>query len=164
MPAIAIAAGIGAVGSIASAAIQSRAAGRAADTQENAANNALGLQRDIYNQTRADLAPYRDAGASAVGTLSGLMGLPMASSSGPMASTSGGVQPQRAPRQLPPGFDVNKPILPFGQSLADLAPRAAEAHQQNQSSYVRMRAPNGEEDDVPPQFVDEFLGRGAVRV
>lgn len=51
------------------------AAKRAANTQAEAANNATELQRKIHEQGRADLAPWREAGAEALNVLShGLQG------------------------------------------------------------------------------------------
>jgi len=60
MVAVAIvgAAGIGAVGSLA-----------AASMQAGAAKKAIKTQTDMYNQTRSDLSPFREAGASALGPL-----------------------------------------------------------------------------------------------
>lgn len=49
---------------------QSAAAKKAAESQAKSADEATQLQRDIYNQTRADLAPYRLAGGNALKTLS----------------------------------------------------------------------------------------------
>lgn len=43
------------------------ASNHAANTQASAANDATGLQRDIYNQNREDLQPWRDAGTNALG-------------------------------------------------------------------------------------------------
>jgi hypothetical protein len=48
-----------AVGSIAAASMSSDAANNAADTQAASADAATALQREQYNQTRADQAPYR---------------------------------------------------------------------------------------------------------
>lgn len=43
--------------------------GKAASAQENAANTAQQTQLQMYNQTRADQAPYRQAGYTALGQL-----------------------------------------------------------------------------------------------
>lgn len=50
-------------------------ANKAASAQEKAANQASQLQKDQYAQTRADLAPYRDAGQTALGQYQGLLGM-----------------------------------------------------------------------------------------
>ena len=72
-----IGAAIPAVASVASGFLGSQAANRAAGQQQAAADQAAGLtqaqidlQRDMYGQNRADLAPWRQAGQNA---LAGLM-------------------------------------------------------------------------------------------
>lgn len=70
-----IAAGVGAAGSVASGVIGSSAASSAADSQAQAAANAQQIQVDMYNQTRSDLAPYRQVGADAQYAYEGLLGI-----------------------------------------------------------------------------------------
>jgi hypothetical protein len=67
--AIVAGAGIAAAGAIGGAAISSGAASDAADKQGAAADKATDLQRDIYNQNRADQQPWRNAGITALGQL-----------------------------------------------------------------------------------------------
>ena len=50
-------------------------AGQAADAQSDAAREALGLQRDIYNQQRTDQEPFRQAGLTSQNRLLDLLGL-----------------------------------------------------------------------------------------
>jgi methyl-accepting chemotaxis protein len=50
-------------------------ADKAAKTQERAARAAGDMIRQQYEQTRADLSPYRDAGATALGNYSNLLGM-----------------------------------------------------------------------------------------
>lgn len=52
-----------------SGAIGAHAANSAANTQANAANNATNAQLQMFNQTRDDQAPWRQAGANALGTI-----------------------------------------------------------------------------------------------
>lgn len=73
---------IGGVLGLVGAGLSSHAATNAADTQANSANHAADLQMQMYQQTRSDQAPWRQAGANAVGSMSGGFGL------GP---TSGGI-------------------------------------------------------------------------
>lgn len=47
----------------------------AADTQANATNNAAAASTQQYNQNRADLSPYRAAGAAALDRLNKLLGI-----------------------------------------------------------------------------------------
>lgn len=83
----ALAIGLGTAGSIGSAVIGSNAAGKAGQTQAQAAEYAaqlqkqsadasLGFQKQVYDQTQANQAPFLQAGQSAVNTLSGLTSTP----------------------------------------------------------------------------------------
>lgn len=83
MPVAAIA---GAVGVIGGALISSHGASSAASSQEAAANNATNAQLQMYNQTRADQAPWRQSGASAVNALDAWYGLPQAQAASSPAS------------------------------------------------------------------------------
>jgi len=73
MPTSLIGPAIGLAGSM----MQSSAAGDAADAQAAAANNAAAVQKQIYNQNRDDLAPYRSTGYGANSMLAALMGIPV---------------------------------------------------------------------------------------
>lgn len=50
-------------------------ANKAASAQTKAANQASQIQKDQYAQTRADLAPYRDVGATALSQYQGALGM-----------------------------------------------------------------------------------------
>ncbi len=65
---VAVAVG-GAVTGIAGSAIQAGAAGRAARGQQDAANKANQMQWDMYQQTRSDQEPWRQAGQKALGDM-----------------------------------------------------------------------------------------------
>lgn len=97
-----IAGGVGAAGSIAGAAIGSNAAGNAASTQANAANqsaqlqyqasqNALNFEKQQYNQSQANMAPWLQSGASSLGELDYLLGLQPPTTQGTM--TGGPITP-----------------------------------------------------------------------
>ncbi len=55
--------------------VQSNQASKATQAQVDAANKALALQSNIYQQQRADLAPYRNAGTSSLSALTYGLGL-----------------------------------------------------------------------------------------
>lgn len=61
--------------SVAGAAAQSNAAGKAADAQTQAANQQIGLQRNIYKKNRKSLRPYRQTGRKANALLQYEMGM-----------------------------------------------------------------------------------------
>ena len=72
-----IGAGISGLGSIVGGTLQAGAAKNAAQTQADAANQANNTLMQIYNQNRADLAPYREAGVQALGQLQSLTNQPL---------------------------------------------------------------------------------------
>lgn len=59
------------VGGVASASASSKAS----KAQRRAADQAAAVQREQYEQTRADLGPYRDMGTTALGRYSDLLGM-----------------------------------------------------------------------------------------
>lgn len=63
-----------AIGSITGANKQAKAAQQAANTQAAASREATQIQKDMYDQTRADLMPYADAGKTSLAQLMGQMG------------------------------------------------------------------------------------------
>ena len=64
-----VAAGIGAAGSIIGSNQQAKGAKSAADAQAAANREAIDFQREIYQQNRSDLAPFRIAGTAATNEL-----------------------------------------------------------------------------------------------
>jgi hypothetical protein len=88
--ALAIGAGAGLVGS----SMQARAARKAADTQAAAADRAMAQEREMYDISREDLAPYRELGYTALGDIERLM---------PMFTQQFG--PEQLARYLDPSMD-----------------------------------------------------------
>jgi len=82
---------------------QSGAAKGAAETQAEAADRALELQRQLYLQTREDLAPYREAGPAALQTLQELAGQ---YSGGPPLSIDQGLPAPYSPEQFTGQIDL----------------------------------------------------------
>lgn len=62
----------------------------AAKTQAKSAQNALSTETDMYNQSRNDLAPYRDVGQNALGTINSLYGYGQAGAGGVGATPGAG--------------------------------------------------------------------------
>ena len=69
------AAALGAAGSAYAGKRGRDAAGNASDAQAQAAMQANDLQRDMYDQTRADYTPYREVGYGALGQLANFYGI-----------------------------------------------------------------------------------------
>jgi len=63
-----------AAAAIGGAALSSAASSSAARKQAKSADAATQVQKDMYDQTRKDLDPYREAGSNALGQLMGQMG------------------------------------------------------------------------------------------
>lgn len=74
--AIAIGAGVSGAASLGGSLLSSGAASSAASQQANAANNATAASQQEAAQTRADLAPYNQAGQTGANTLLSTLGLP----------------------------------------------------------------------------------------
>ena len=66
---------LGGVGSVVGGVLEANAAEQAAETQSQAAQNALALQREMFEYQKSLLEPYRTAGTKALERLSGAMGL-----------------------------------------------------------------------------------------
>ena len=168
---------------------QGDAAERAAQQQIAAAERAKAEMKPLYDQAlgiaaaqhaqgRADLSPYAQAGAGAVGTLSDFLGVPRAAAPAAVAAPPSAPPPttplsQIAMTTLPNGAkipanwtqywnDVAAGRIPdptkrgsAGQPAAPSAPSGA--------ATVLLRAPNGQTQAVAPEQVDFFLARGATR-
>lgn len=146
-----------AVGAIGGAALQSRAQGKAAKTQSNAALEAARIQdaslqraeaeqRRIHDDLRQQNEPYLQGGQQAVSRMGGLL------SQGPNWSYQGptGGAPVLPPR--PEGVNRLRPIMAgSGQT-----PAAAAA-----APMVTMKAPTGQVKQVPAAQVEYFAQRGA---
>jgi len=106
--------GIGmALAGVASSAMSSSAAGKAADAQADAADKSAQVQWDMYEQTRADQGPYRDVGTNALYRMADHYGLGYGS---PSSTVSGGTQPNAlAPSVVNPAY----PAGSLGSTMPD---------------------------------------------
>lgn len=127
-------------GSVIGAVATTAASGKAASAQTNAANQATQLQQQQndeakrqYDLSRADLAPYRNVGYSALSTLAGSTGLtppagvtpaatawgaPAAAPAAPAAAPSGPTPGMIAAQNAPPrSGGGNTPIQDISQAL-----------------------------------------------
>lgn len=102
--AVAVAGGIAVAGTVAASAIQSGAAKKAAKTQAESADEATQLQREMYEQQREDIQPWRQAGMWALPRLQEMI-------------RQGPGDPFRAPRGLDPRRFQFTP--PTAQSLVN---------------------------------------------
>jgi hypothetical protein len=76
MPPVVIAAGIATVGAVGSSLIGAAAAKKAGRVRAEAAERTAELQAQQFQETRADLAPWRTIGAQALGQYADMLGVP----------------------------------------------------------------------------------------
>lgn len=112
----------GLVGSVGGALISSNAAQSAANTQAAAADRASQAAQAQFQQTRADLAPYRDTGATGLSALQASLGL---GGSGTNLLSANGInsltfQPTQAQLEATPGykFDLSQGLQSVQNSNA----------------------------------------------
>src|SRR5262245_18591192 len=151
---------IGGASKVIGSVIQGRAAGKAAEQQQQAAREAMTVAGQQAAQARADLQPLRAAGTTGLTSLTSLLGLPAYSTALPPAG--GG------PRPVPPG--AARTPSPDAQYTGYYAvPRGTLPNPGGTPLYpaggmVMLRAPNGQTKAVPPHQVDFYLSRGATRM
>jgi hypothetical protein len=146
-------------------------AARANNAAKNTVVDQTTANQNVNQQVRdtsvARLQPGANIGNSALRTLAGLYGLPdPGMMSQPAPADAGGDA-----AATPPAGRVRPPDTPsLGQAtqrtLASFASDSPQtvAQQQTQSSYVKMRSPDGQEEDVPPELVPHYLKLGAQQV
>jgi hypothetical protein len=142
----------------------SKAAKEAAATQSASADQALALQKQMYDQTRQDLAPYRETGNTALSSLSSFLGLPANTPSPtvPAATPPAGLAPQAG---APPSHQLPQLQTPVGgQPYGPGHGYVAAPPSQPGSVLVMLRAPNGQTKQVPADQVDYYVSRGATKV
>ncbi len=134
--------------------LQSRQVDKAVQAQVDAANKALDLQSNVYQQQRADLAPYRNVGSASIGELSRLMGLPAGSDTTTpyfqqqaQAQQATAQQNQQAQNRQPPAAPSQ--AVPRGGTISGLG-----------DGFVNMVSPDGRPARVPQAQVNAALQAG----
>ncbi len=160
MPAIAIPLIISAGASIAKAKMASNAAKKAAQTQETAGERALGFQTQAYQQQRADVAPYAQAGQASLANLTAMGQQPVVSR-GP-----NGYQPTRtpAPAPMPAASPMTLNQIGPASGARPRGPMSPMSPDGGDGPMVQLRAPDGSVQAVPATVAPHYLARGAVRV
>ncbi len=160
--------GIAAAGSsIAGAKMASGATKDAAKTQAASADKALAIQKQMYDQTRTDEAPYRQLGAGAVGLLGQGLGLPAQQQTwAPAPATA--AQPAAPAAASGGGFlgglghalgALTPPGLPHLPGTGGGSPQPGQA--QTASGYVQMKSPTGQVKPVASGDVAHYQQLGA---
>lgn len=115
---------------------------------------------DIYKES---FSPYMNLGSQSANTLAGLMGFAPLQSGTSQATTPAAVAPEMTTTRTRP---EDSPVIGHAQArgtLADLG-QDLQSRAQTRSSFVRMRAPDGTEEDVPEAQAQHFMSMGAQRV
>jgi hypothetical protein len=123
-------------------------------------NQARDQMGQVYQQSQAGLAPFAAQGTQGLYALSDFLGVPRApagantmTAPAPTSTAPPVATPTFTPRPMPPGATVVGSAVPRGT-----VPAAT------QSSYVTLRAPTGEQQQVPAEHANYYLSRGATRV
>ena len=144
-----VSATVAAVSSVGSAAIQSRGAKKAADVQSQASRESQQLQREIYQQQREDIEPYRQAGIAAQNELMKLLGIGGDATSAEYGALTRGFTPEQM--QIDPGYAfrlaegekaLERMQAARGQLLGGGAIRAGVRYGQEMGSQEYMNAFN----------------------
>ncbi len=157
--------GLGMAGGLAGSLIQSNQADKATKAQQEAAAKALELQSNIYQQQRADLAPYRQAGASSLSALTYGLGLDPSKSADTTTpyfqqqfSAQNNAVPQNAQRN--PNSPTTQPIPPGNYTGGQAVPRVSSLAGTAQDGTVAMMSPDGRQARVPSNQVQAALAAG----
>ena len=139
---------IGAGTGILGAALQAHAAGEASADTLKGIEEAIALQRELYNKRAAILAPYQQLGTQSLSGLARFMGIDQNAS----PSGSGGI-PMTSGTQPVPGA----PPMRLTTPLTLQAPSSS-------TGMVTMKAPTGTVSQVPRDQVSHYQSLGAVLV
>jgi hypothetical protein len=130
---------------------------KASDTQQKATDQSLALQKQMYDTTRSDLAPYASIGTGALGNLRTLAGLPAPSAVG----TNPGIVPNGIGHTAPAGAPSQGTAVPrAGSGSLSMAGSQSPAQMQTSSGYVTMRAPDGSTAQVDQAHVARAVQLG----
>lgn len=164
-----------------SAAVSAYSAHKAAEAQKESteaqtktADKSLAVQKEMYEQTRTDEAPYRQFGSGALNQLAFGLGIDLPAK--PVITAAPGPPPPEKAVPRVPGPIVTRPgeprsaapagavpTTPAGAPGPGAAPQAAAAAQ-TRSGYIRMRAPTGEVELVGPEEQDTMRAQGAEEI
>ena len=139
---------------IGGALIGANAQGKAADKQAEAIEKGIALQEKMYNQDRADFAPYRGLGAGTVGNLAYLGGITL--------------PPPEAPPAQPPMSlaDIGSHAtgqMPWNTALQQSLGAVNQAEQAYQGPKVKVEY-QGQTREIPATLLPRALAQGGRQV
>jgi hypothetical protein len=166
---------IGAGASILTGGMAADASKDAAKTQSESADKAMaqntavynqtaGTQRQIYDNTQADLAPYKTVGAGAMGNMGSMVGLPPSNLT-PLSQVANGTMPVGGGQAAPMPTDAAAATPQVKASLATQSGYTQQGEKRGGTGRtVLLRAPNGEVKAVPDTQAEAYVSRGAQRL
>jgi hypothetical protein len=145
---------------------QSESADRAMAENRRVYDQSAGIQKQVYDTTRADLAPYMAVGGGAMGNAGSMVGLsPGAGGGTSIASMANGVT---APGQMiGAGQSVDPgPSKEVPQVKAAMANQSGyqQGEKRGGSRAVLLRSPDGEIRAFPEDQAEVYVSRGAQRL
>lgn len=131
--------------------LQSDAITHAADLQAKAAADSLAFQKQQWDTTQANQAPWLKTGQGAITTLGQLMGLNGSATSAPTGA---------------PGPQLARPPVAGPGMLGSIygtagRPQTSAPVDQPASKYARITWPDGSQDNVPQASLDQYKLLGA---
>jgi len=148
-------------------AAQLQAAHEAIQAEQQTAQQSLGLQQAIYNQNSGNLAPYRGAGASALGQLGTIFGVNTSGGgSAPLNVIPQGIGNGAASVPVgPPGaFSPNAATQVRTAGMQPLPMDGKQTLAQAGGAVVPMQLPDGRYVAVPAGQVNDVIAQGGKRV
>jgi len=163
MPPAVIGAIISGGAALGSSAIASHGQSVAADKQAEAIEKGIALQKQMYEQDRADFGPYRALGSGAVGNLAYLSGIDMPAASSPQNPATE-QQPKVNLAEL--GTDPNA-TMPWNTALQKSAAGVNQAYDAMNSGKLGPTikvSKNGQTRVIPASLLPKALQSGYQQV
>lgn len=153
---------------IGSSAINARAQGKAADKQAEAIEKGIALQKEMYEQDRADFAPYRGLGGGAVGNLAYLSGINLPAESKPDPTAPLTKAQTLSSLGLPQQITVPGPLGPkltqkFDEKLNTVTQKFNDARQASGGQTARVSR-QGRTIEIPTTLLPKALSDGWAQV
>lgn len=149
--------------SVAGSAIASHGNTEAAKTQAASSDKSLAQAKEIYEQQRADLSPYRELGYSSLGALAQGMGLPAPSNpitNPPAPSYANGAPPPTGEPFSTMSLSQLHGLANSGSPNAPVFGQLEQKMNQVSGTMKKVKAPNGQVYTIPVTRLPEALQQG----
>jgi len=149
---------------VGSALISQHGQSEAADKQAAAIEKGIALQEKMYEQDRADFAPYRGLGAGAVGNLAYLGGINLPEPAAPQAQQATMQQPKITLADLGSSGQGNMPWNKALQTSVSGVNQAFDAMNSGKLGPTIKVSKNGQTRVIPSQLLPKALQEGFQQV